>query len=57
MLAMSTMMDERSPFQVLLGHAPGARPDGDEMHKAKGNSIPFDGAADKGYKIPNKKGN
>ncbi len=29
---------------------------GDEMHKSKGNSIPFDGAADKGYKIPNKKG-
>ena len=29
---------------------------GEEMHKAKGNSIPFDGAADTGYEIKNKQG-
>ena len=29
---------------------------GEEMHKSKGNSIPFEGAADTGYKIKNKQG-
>ncbi|HKI37855.1 MAG TPA: isoleucine--tRNA ligase [Gemmataceae bacterium] len=45
-LAMSTMMEGRAPFKVLLGHAMVRDQWGDEMHKAKGNSIPFEGAAD-----------
>ena len=56
MLAMSTMMVEQSPFKTLLGHAMVRDQTGDEMHKAKGNSIPFDGAADGTYQIRNKKG-
>ena len=56
MLAMSTMMVERSPFRTLLGHAMVRDQTGDEMHKSKGNAIPFDGAADTGYEIRNKKG-
>ena len=55
-LAMSTMMENQSPFKVLLGHALVRDQTGDEMHKSKGNSIPFDGAADSGYEITNKKG-
>jgi len=55
-LAMSTMMEQRGPFKVLLGHAQVRDQLGEEMHKAKGNSIPFEGAADSGYKIRNKKG-
>jgi isoleucyl-tRNA synthetase len=46
-LAMSTMMVERAPFKVLLGHALVRDEHGDEMHKTKGNSIPFDEAAEK----------
>lgn len=45
-LAMSTMMTGRPPFKVLLGHGQVRDQWGDEMHKAKGNSIPFEGAAD-----------
>jgi isoleucyl-tRNA synthetase len=48
-LAMSTMMTERTPFKVLLGHALVRDEKGEEMHKSKGNSIPFEGAADEGY--------
>jgi isoleucyl-tRNA synthetase len=44
-LAMSTMMTKKAPFKVLLGHAQVRDQWGDEMHKAKGNSIPFDEAA------------
>jgi len=44
-LAMSTMVGNRAPFKVLLGHAQVRDQWGDEMHKAKGNSIPFDEAA------------
>ena len=46
-LAMSTMMAERSPFKVLLGHASVRDEKGEEMHKSKGNAIPFDEAAEK----------
>jgi len=46
-LAMSTMMEKRPPFKVLLGHALVRDERGDEMHKSKGNSIPFNEAADK----------
>jgi isoleucyl-tRNA synthetase len=45
-LAMSTMMEHRPPFKVLLGHGLVRDQWGEEMHKAKGNSIPFEGAAD-----------
>ncbi len=47
MLAMSTMMVHQSPFRTLLGHGLVRDERGDEMHKSKGNAIPFDEAADK----------
>jgi isoleucyl-tRNA synthetase len=50
-LAMSTMMVERPPFKVLLGHGQVRDQRGEEMHKAKGNAIPFEGAADQGYEL------
>jgi isoleucyl-tRNA synthetase len=46
-LAMSTMLEGRPPFKVLLGHAMVRDERGDEMHKAKGNSIPFEDGAEK----------
>ncbi|MEI7687199.1 MAG: isoleucine--tRNA ligase, partial [Planctomycetota bacterium] len=46
LLAMSTMMTGRAPFKVLLGHGLVRDQWGDDMHKSKGNSIPFNGAAD-----------
>ena len=55
-LAMSTMMENKAPFKVLLGHALVRDQNGDEMHKSKGNSIPFEGAANDGYEIKNAKG-
>ena len=55
MLAMSTMMVGKSPFKVLLGHGLVRDQWGDEMHKSKGNAIPFEGAADIGYTFLNKK--
>ena len=51
LLAMSTMIEQRAPFKVLLGHAQVRDQKGEEMHKAKGNAIPFDGAANDGYKL------
>jgi isoleucyl-tRNA synthetase len=45
-LAMSTMMEQRAPFKVLLGHALVRDERGEEMHKSKGNAIPFEDAAD-----------
>jgi isoleucyl-tRNA synthetase len=51
MLAMSTMLEGKAPFKVLLGHALVRDQKGEEMHKAKGNSIPFEGAADRGYTL------
>jgi isoleucyl-tRNA synthetase len=50
-LTMSTMMENRPPFKVLLGHAMVRDQNGEEMHKAKGNSIEFNGAADSGYEL------
>ncbi len=47
MLAMSTMMVHQSPFKMLLGHGLVRDEHGEEMHKSKGNAIPFDEAADK----------
>src|SRR6267154_5469107 len=50
-LAMSTMMAQRPPFKVLLGHAQVRDQSGDEMSKSKGNAIPFEGAANDGYEL------
>lgn len=47
LLAMSTMMENRPPFRTLLGHALVRDEHGEEMHKARGNSIEFNSAADK----------
>jgi isoleucyl-tRNA synthetase len=48
---MSTMMESRPPMKVLLGHGQVRDQKGEEMHKSKGNAIPFDGAADTGYRL------
>src|SRR5215472_3510464 len=50
-LAMSTMMEQKAPMKVLLGHGQVRDQKGEEMHKSKGNAIPFDGATDTGYKL------
>src|SRR5207244_12641240 len=50
-LAMSTMMENRAPFKVLLGHGQVRDQTGEEMHKTKGNAIDFNGAADSGYEL------
>ena len=55
LLAMSTMMEDKAPFKVLLGHAMVRDEIGHEMHKSAGNSIPFEGAADEGYTIADSK--
>ena len=47
LLSMSTMMEQKAPFKVLLGHALVRDEKGEEMHKSKGNSIPFEDAAEK----------
>ena len=44
MLAMGTMMEQRAPFKNLLGHGMVRDQWGEEMHKSKGNAIPFEGA-------------
>lgn len=55
-LAMSTMMEQRPPFKVLLGHGL-VRDQWDRpMHKSAGNAIPFEGAADEGYTLTDPKG-
>lgn len=46
-LTMSTVLENRTPFEALLGHALVRDEKGEEMHKSKGNSIPFDEAAEK----------
>jgi isoleucyl-tRNA synthetase len=47
LLAMSALMEKRAPFKVLLGHAMVRDEKGEEMHKSKGNAIPFEEAAEK----------
>jgi isoleucyl-tRNA synthetase len=47
LLAMSALMERRAPFRVLLGHATVRDEKGEEMHKSKGNAIPFEEAAEK----------
>jgi isoleucyl-tRNA synthetase len=51
LLAMSTMMTARAPFKTLLGHALVRDQKGEDMHKTKGNAIPFDGATDTGFEL------
>ncbi|HDR00400.1 MAG TPA: isoleucine--tRNA ligase, partial [candidate division WOR-3 bacterium] len=46
-LAMSTVLENRAPFRVLLGHALVKDEKGREMHKSAGNAISFEVAADK----------
>jgi isoleucyl-tRNA synthetase len=46
-LAMSTMMEQRPPMKVLLGHALVRDERGEPMSKSKGNAIEFNEAADK----------
>jgi isoleucyl-tRNA synthetase len=46
-LAMSTMLEQKTPMKVLLGHAQVRDEKGEEMHKSKGNAIPFEEAAEK----------
>jgi isoleucyl-tRNA synthetase len=45
LLAMSTALEGRAPFKTLLGYATAKDERGDDMHKSKGNSIPFEQAA------------
>jgi isoleucyl-tRNA synthetase len=45
-LAMSTMMEQRPPFKVLLGHGTVMDEKGEPMSKSKGNAIPFEDAAE-----------
>ncbi|HEV8633252.1 MAG TPA: isoleucine--tRNA ligase [Chloroflexota bacterium] len=47
LLAQSAVLAEREPFRVCLGHAQVKDEQGEEMHKSKGNSIPFDEAAER----------
>ena len=46
LLAMSVALEGRSPFRRLLGYATVKDERGEEMHKSKGNAIPFEQAAD-----------
>ena len=46
MLAMSTIMERRSPFRTVQTYATLFAEDGQEMHKSRGNAIEFNEAAD-----------
>ncbi len=46
LLAMSTMMENTSPFKTLVGHALVRDDKGQEMHKSQGNAIWFEDAAE-----------
>jgi isoleucyl-tRNA synthetase len=45
LLTESTVMTGRAPFEALFGYATVRDEHGEEFHKSKGNSIPFDDAA------------
>jgi len=47
LLAMSTVLENREPFRVILGHALVKDEKGQDMHKSAGNAIWFDEAAEK----------
>ena len=57
LLAMSTMMERKAPFKVLLGHALVRDQEGKDMHKTAGNAIDFNGAAEEGYVLFDRKQN
>ncbi len=46
MLAMSTILEKRTPYEVVLGHGTVLAEDGRQMHKSWGNAIWFDDAAE-----------
>jgi isoleucyl-tRNA synthetase len=46
MLAMSTIMEQRTPFEACFGYGLVLGEDGREMHKSWGNAIDFDEAAE-----------
>ena len=46
MLAMSTILERTTPYNVCLGHGTVLAEDGEEMHKSSGNAIWFDDAAE-----------
>ncbi|MHC4945691.1 MAG: isoleucine--tRNA ligase [Planctomycetota bacterium] len=47
LLAMSTVMENREPFECVFGYAMMRDEDGQEMHKSAGNAIWFEDAAEK----------
>jgi len=47
LLAMSTVLENKEPFQTILGYALVKDEKGDDMHKSAGNAIWFDDAAEK----------
>ena len=47
LIAESTVMTGEAPFKTLFGYALLRDEHGEEMHKSKGNAIPFDEAADR----------
>jgi isoleucyl-tRNA synthetase len=47
MLVMSTVLENREPYKVCLGHAMVRDEQGHEMHKSSGNMIEFNDAAEK----------
>ncbi len=47
MLVMSTVLENKAPFQTLFGYATLMSEDGTPMHKSKGNMIIFDDAAER----------
>ncbi|MFW6110011.1 MAG: class I tRNA ligase family protein [Patescibacteria group bacterium] len=46
LLAMSTVLEDKAPFETLLGHGLVKDEQGEEMHKSKGNAIWFDDAVE-----------
>ncbi len=47
LIAMSTVLEDKEPFKILLGYASVRDEKGEEMHKSKGNAIEFNEAAEK----------
>jgi isoleucyl-tRNA synthetase len=47
LLAMSTVLEGRTPFRVCLGHALVKDAQGEEMHASRGNAVSFDEAVER----------